>query len=312
MKNIILIGMMGCGKTTAGHMLAQQLGRPFVDCDELMEGTTGRTISQIFAQDGERGFRSLESQVLEQLSSQEGLVIATGGGAVLSRKNVISLRRNGILVFLDRPIDEICASLDTEGRPLAQEGHHAFVERHHHRLPLYLSAADVIIQDFSTPEATVAEILEKISEVGKKFLIINGPNLNLLGKGDVELYGRENHENYASLCTMIQEYAKVHNSTATCFQSNHEGDLIDQIQAADGAYDAIIINPGAYAHYSYAILDALQAVNTPAFEVLIGNIHAREPFRSVSVTASGCVGQIYGLGLQGYLRAMDFFLKGGQ
>ena len=96
MKNIILIGMMGCGKTTAGHMLAQQLGRPFVDCDELMEGTTGRTISQIFAQDGERGFRSLESQVLEQLSSQEGLVIATGGGAVLSRKNVISLRRNGI------------------------------------------------------------------------------------------------------------------------------------------------------------------------------------------------------------------------
>ena len=77
MKNIILIGMMGCGKTTAGHMLAQQLGRPFVDCDELMEGTTGRTISQIFAQDGERGFRSLESQVLEQLSSQEGLVIAS-------------------------------------------------------------------------------------------------------------------------------------------------------------------------------------------------------------------------------------------
>src|SRR5699024_2071264 len=160
--------------------------------------------------------------VLEQLSSQEGLVIATGGGAVLSRKNVISLRRNGILVFLDRSIDEICASLDTEGRPLAQEGHHAFVERHHHRLPLYLSAADVIIQDFSTPEATVAEILEKISEVGKKFLIINGPNLNLLSKGDVELYGRENRENYASLCTMIEEYAKVHNSTATCYQSNHD------------------------------------------------------------------------------------------
>ena len=83
MKNIILIGMMGCGKTTAGRLLAQQLGRPFVDCDELMEGHTGRTIAEIFAQDGERGFRSLESQVLEQLSNQEGLVIATGGGAVL-------------------------------------------------------------------------------------------------------------------------------------------------------------------------------------------------------------------------------------
>ena len=309
MKNIILIGMMGCGKTTAGRLLAQQLGRPFVDCDELMEGHTGRTIAEIFAQDGERGFRSLESQVLEQLSNQEGLVIATGGGAVLSRKNVISLRRNGTLVFLDRPIDQICASLDTKDRPLAQDGQQAFVARHHHRMSHYLTAADVIIHNFSTPEATVAEILEKISELGKKFLIINGPNLNLLGKRNPELY---NHESYASLCAMIQQYAVDHNSSATCFQSNHEGAIIDQIQAAEGVYDAIVINPGAYAHYSYAIADALQEVDVPAFEVHIGNIHAHESFRSLSVTAPACVGQIYGLGFVGYLRAMDYFLKGGQ
>ena len=309
MKNIILIGMMGCGKTTAGRLLAQQLGRPFVDCDELMEGHTGRTIAEIFAQDGERGFRSLESQVLEQLSNQEGLVIATGGGAVLSRKNVISLRRNGTLVFLDRPIDQICASLDTKDRPLAQDGQQAFVARHHHRMSHYLTAADVIIHNFSTPEATVAEILEKISELGKKFLIINGPNLNLLGKRNPELY---NHESYASLCAMIQQYAVDHNSSATCFQSNHEGAIIDQIQAAEGVYDAIVINPGAYAHYSYAIADALQEVDVPAFEVHIGNIHAQESFRSLSVTAPSCVGQIHGLGFVGYLRAMDYFLKGGQ
>ena len=309
MKNIILIGMMGCGKTTAGRLLAQQLGRPFVDCDELMEGHTGRTIAEIFAQDGERGFRSLESQVLEQLSNQEGLVIATGGGAVLSRKNVISLRRNGTLVFLDRPIDQICASLDTKDRPLAQDGQQAFVVRHHHRMSHYLTAADVIIHNFSTPEATVAEILEKISELGKKFLIINGPNLNLLGKRNPELY---NHESYASLCAMIQQYAVDHNSSATCFQSNHEGAIIDQIQAAEGVYDAIVINPGAYAHYSYAIADALQEVDVPAFEVHIGNIHAQESFRSLSVTAPACVGQIHGLGFVGYLRAMDYFLKGGQ
>lgn len=309
MKNIILIGMMGCGKTTAGRLLAQQLGRPFVDCDELMEGHTGRTISEIFAQDGERGFRSLESQVLEQLSNQEGLVIATGGGAVLSRNNVVSLRRNGILVFLDRPIEEICATLDTKDRPLAQDGHQAFVARHNHRMPHYLTAADVVIHDFSTPEETVAEILEKISELGKKFLIINGPNLNLLGKRSLGLY---NHESYASLCAMIQRYATEHNSTATCFQSNHEGAIIDQIHAADGVYDAIVINPGAYAHYSYAIAEAIQWVDIPAFEVHIGNVHAREPYRSGSVTAEACVGQIYGLGFEGYLRAMDYFLKGGQ
>lgn len=309
MKNIILIGMMGCGKTTAGHLLAQQLGRPFVDCDELMEGNTGRTISEIFAQDGERGFRSLESQVLEQLSHQEGLVIATGGGAVLSRNNVVSLRRNGILVFLDRPIGEICATLNTQDRPLAQDGHEAFVARHHHRMPHYLAAADVIIHDFSTPQATVAEILEKISELGKKFLILNGPNLNLLGKRQPSIYG---HESYESLCSMIQTYAQEHNSTAACFQSNHEGALIDQIHAADGVFDAIILNPGAYAHYSYAMYDAIQAVDPPVFEVHISNTQAREPFRSVSVTAPACVGHIYGLGFEGYLRAMDFFLKGGQ
>ena len=309
MKNIILIGMMGCGKTTVGQLLAQQLGRPFVDCDTLIEGNSGRTIAEIFAQDGERGFRSLESQVLEQVGGQDGLVIATGGGAVLSRKNVASLRRNGILVFLDRPIGEICATLDIQGRPLAQDGHEAFVERHLHRLPHYLTAADVLIHDFSTPQATVAEILEKISELGKKFLILNGPNLNLLGKREPGVYG---HESYESLCAMIQAYAKEHNSTATCFQSNHEGALIDQIHAADGVFDAIIINPGAYTHYSYAIFDAIQAVDTPAFEVHISNIQARESFRSVSVTAPACVGQIYGLGFEGYLRAMDFFLKGGQ
>ena len=309
MKNIILIGMMGCGKTTAGHLLAQQLGRPFVDCDELMEGNTGRTISEIFSQDGERGFRSLESQILEQLSHQEGLVIATGGGAVLSRNNVVSLRSNGILVLLYRPIEEICETLDTQDRPLAQEGHEAFVARHHHRLPHYLTAADVIIHDFSTPETTVAEILEKISEVGKKFLILNGPNLNLLGKRQPAIYGQES---YASLCATVQNYAREHNSTATCFQSNHEGALIDQIQAADGVFDAIILNPGSFANYSYAIYDAIQAVDTPTFEVHISNIQAREPFRSVSVTAPACVGQIYGLGFEGYLRAMDFFLKGGQ
>ena len=309
MKNIILIGMMGCGKTTIGQMLAQQLGRPFVDCDQLLEERTGRTITEIFAQDGERGFRSLESQMLEQLSGQQGLVVATGGGAVLSRHNVVALRRNGILVFLQRPIEEICTTLDIADRPLAQDGHKAFVARYHRRLPHYLSAANVVVQNFSTPQATVAEILEGISHLGKKFLILNGPNLNLLGRRNP---GLGNHESYSSLCAMIQRYASQHNSTATCFQSNHEGALIDQIHAAEGVYDAIIINPGPLAHYSYAIADALQRVDIPAFEVHLENIHAQEPFRALSVTAAGCVGQLHGLGFEGYLRAMDYFLQGGQ
>ena len=137
------------------------------------------------------------------------------------------------------------------------------------------------------------------------FLVINGPNLNLLGKREPGIYGSNSYE---SLCTLIEDYAKAHGSTARCFQSNHEGAIIDEIHAADGVYDAIIINPGAYTHYSYAILDALKAVSVPAYEVHISHIDQREPFRAISVTAPACVGQIYGLGFDGYLRAMDHFL----
>ena len=140
------------------------------------------------------------------------------------------------------------------------------------------------------------------------FLIINGPNLNLLGKREPGIYG---DQSYDALCTLIRDYAAAHGSTACCFQSNHEGAIIDEIHAADGVYDAIIINPGAYTHYSYAILDALKAVDVPAYEVHISHIDRREPFRAVSVTAPACVGQLYGHGFQGYLMAMDYFLEGG-
>lgn len=140
-----------------------------------------------------------------------------------------------------------------------------------------------------------------------KFLIINGPNLNLLGKREPGIYGKNT---YADLCELIERYAGEHGSEAAFFQSNHEGAIIDAIHAADGVYDAIVINPGAYTHYSYAILDALKAVDVPAFEVHISHIDRRESFRAVSVTAPACVGQIYGLGFDGYLRAMDHFLEG--
>ena len=140
-----------------------------------------------------------------------------------------------------------------------------------------------------------------------KFLIINGPNLNLLGQREPGIYGGQT---YDALCAQITDYAQAHGSTADFFQSNHEGAIIDAIQAAQGVYDAIIINPAAYTHYSYAILDALKAVSVPAFEVHLSHIDQREPFRAVSVTAPACVGQICGLGFEGYLRAMDHFLEG--
>ena len=142
-----------------------------------------------------------------------------------------------------------------------------------------------------------------------KFLIINGPNLNLLGKREPGIYGDQTYE---ALCTLIQDHAAAHGFTSRCFQTTHEGAIIDEIHAADGVYDAIVINPGAYTHYSYAILDALKAVDVPAYEVHISHIDQREPFRAVSVTAPACVGQIYGHGFDGCLMAMDYFLEGGR
>ena len=138
-----------------------------------------------------------------------------------------------------------------------------------------------------------------------KFLIINGPNLNLLGQREPDVYGKNT---YADLCQLIQDYAVRHGAQADFYQSNHEGGIIDTIHAAQGVYDAIIINPGAYTHYSYAIHDALKAVTVPAYEVHISDINTREAFRRISVTAPACVGQVCGLGFDGYLRAMDHFL----
>ena len=309
MGNIVLIGMMGCGKTTCGQLLAQRLARPFVDSDQLIAGYTGQSIPQFFATHGEEAFRQLESQVLQELGAQTGLVIATGGGAPLRQANVEALRRNGTLFFLHRPAQEIYRSGCVSDRPLAQEGEEAFLNTFQRRLPAYRAAADEVILDFSSPQATVEEILRRLEEPAMHFLILNGPNLNLLGKREPEVYGAQT---YAHLCQLITDHAQAHHAQATCYQSNHEGDLIDQIHQADGVYDAIIINPGAYTHYSYAILDALKAVDVPAYEVHISHIDQREPFRTVSVTAPACVGQLWGHGLQGYLMAMDYFLEGRQ
>lgn len=137
-----------------------------------------------------------------------------------------------------------------------------------------------------------------------KLLIINGPNLNFLGIREKEIYGLQN---YDYLLQMIEEKAKELQCQVEVFQSNHEGALIDRIQDAysDGT-EGIIINPGAYTHYSYAIHDALASVTMPKVEIHISDINAREDFRKVSVTAPACDYQIVGKGLTGYLLAMEW------
>lgn len=140
-----------------------------------------------------------------------------------------------------------------------------------------------------------------------KLLVINGPNLNFLGIREKSIYGTED---YGYLKSIIQEKAIKENITVDIFQSNTEGNIIDRIQEAyfDGT-QGIIINPGAFTHYSYAIRDALASLTVPVIEVHISNVHKREEFRHTSVTAPVCTGQIVGLGLKGYLFAMDAILS---
>ena len=137
----------------------------------------------------------------------------------------------------------------------------------------------------------------------KKILVINGPNLNMLGVREPQVYGEKT---YADLENYIEDYCAKKDIEVTILQSNGEGELIDFIHHSQGNYDGIVINPGAYTHYSYAIRDALKSVEVPAVEVHLSNIHNREEFRRTSVTAPSCVGQISGLGFRGYLLAIDY------
>lgn len=140
-----------------------------------------------------------------------------------------------------------------------------------------------------------------------RILIINGPNINMLGIREPDIYGRTT---YVDLCAMIRDHAAESGTEVTIYQSNHEGDLVDAIQRAYGTQDAIIINPAAYTHTSVAILDALKAVALPAVEVHISDPDTREEFRRVSYVRSACVKTICGHGLNGYLEAIDYLLGG--
>ena len=139
-----------------------------------------------------------------------------------------------------------------------------------------------------------------------KLLVINGPNINMLGIREPDIYGKEN---YKTLIETIQTHAQEKNIDIECYQSNHEGSLVDKIQEAFGKIDGIVINPGAYTHTSIAILDAVKAVGIPTVEVHISKVEEREAFRQISYIREACIATITGKGIQGYLDAIDLLLE---
>ena len=139
-----------------------------------------------------------------------------------------------------------------------------------------------------------------------RILVINGPNLNMLGIREPDIYGKNT---YADLCALIEDYAAEKNVEVKIFQSNHEGSIVDEIQAAFGKFDGIVINPAAYTHTSVAILDALKSVAIPAVEIHISDVSKREDFRQISYAGMACEKSFIGLGFDGYLRGIDYLLN---
>lgn len=140
-----------------------------------------------------------------------------------------------------------------------------------------------------------------------KILVINGPNINMLGIREKDIYGSDTFDNLIEVCLQTAKELSVE---IECYQSNHEGDLMDKIQQAYGKVDGIVINPGAYTHTSIALLDALKAVSIPTVEVHISKVEERESFRQISYIRQACYKTITGCGINGYSMAIQSLVKG--
>ena len=160
-KNIVLTGMMGCGKSTVGRLLARRFRRPLADTDALIEQRQGRSIPDIFTQDGEETFRALELKLSLELTGRSGLVIACGGGLPLQDGAIAPLKKSGLVFWLDRDPGQTYDSLDLSHRPLAQSGREDFIERYQDRAPIYQKWSDHIIRAGSPQEAEalIADII---------------------------------------------------------------------------------------------------------------------------------------------------------
>lgn len=309
-RNLVLIGFMGSGKTSVGLKLSYKLRMMVEDTDKLIERREGKSISEIFAGQGEEYFRQQETELLSELAEQKfQRIYSVGGGTPVRVKNRELLKRLGMVVYLRIRPETVYERLKNDTtRPLLQcdDPLERIRELLESRKDAYEDCADVVIDvDDLSMDAILSKIIEEFNRM--KLLVINGPNINFLGIREKSVYGTQD---YQYLLDLIQKKAESTGSDITVFQSNHEGAVIDRIQEAyfDGT-EGIVINPGAYTHYSYAIRDALASITVPKVEIHISDITKREDFRKVSVTAPACDKQIYGQGLDGYLQAIDFILN---
>ena len=294
--NIALIGMPSSGKTTLGKLLAKQLGRTFVDLDDAIVKADGRSIPDIFAAEGEDGFRAKETEQTARFGKENRQLLSCGGGVVKRPENLRALRQNGVVLFIDRPVEALAVG---GSRPLSSSME-ALRTMEAQRRPLYRAAADAVVPNTGTLEDALRAAMEALDE------IFDGPNVNLQRYSEPGMPGELD---YNGMMDYVQSGCDQMGIETDVCQTNHEGDLIDEIQAAAGRVDGIVLNPGGYAHTSVAILDALRLCGVPAVEVLLTAPDEREPFRKIDVVSFGCQGHFIGQGPQGYLHACAYLAQ---
>lgn len=162
MKNIVLIGMMGCGKTTIAKLLSKKLGRVYLDMDEYLVNKYLQSIDDMF-KIGEDYFRKNETDVCLSISKLEGYIISTGGGVVLNPKNIEYLKENGVIVFIDRPVEKIAEDVDIASRPLLKDGADKLYQLHQQRYQLYLNACDIHLINDQSAQNAVDRLIELLA-----------------------------------------------------------------------------------------------------------------------------------------------------
>lgn len=163
MKNIVLIGMMGCGKTTIAKLLSKKLERVYLDMDEYIVNKYQQSIDDMF-KIGEDYFRKNETDVCLSISKLEGYIISTGGGVVLNPKNIEYLKENGIIVFIDRPVEKIAEDVDIASRPLLKDGADKLYQLHQQRYQLYLNACDIHLINDQSAQNAVDRLIELLAD----------------------------------------------------------------------------------------------------------------------------------------------------
>ncbi len=272
--NIYLVGMPGVGKTTLGKKLSKKLNFEFIDTDQLIQKTEQKSIAELLVD--ESNFRTIESKVIEQLNTSKDKVISLGGGAVLNKKNTENFY--GLVIHLNVSLSILKNRIDIETRPLFKKV--SLEKMYNDRKSYYENCRDFEV-DNTDMDMAVNEIIKIINNPKKKVLVINGPNMNMLGRRDENNYG-------SKTLNQIEDIIKNYNIfDYTFFQSNIEGEIINAIHTLDN-YDALIINPAAYTHTSIAIKDALDIFDKPKIEVHLSDVDNREDYRKVNYITASC------------------------